>query len=290
MFDPRLLPKINYVSMMLDSDSDLSADADSLAMKYLSDDQLAELAKMRLSGTKGKQRHKRDPALERLLARADSNESTYCGISSTHMSFASKKYMERYGLLDGEGEGSRERRYEPRMEEHRPRPSVEADDSVSVDPAILNAKAVLERLKESSFMNGGIANQPCSPHSSGHSSHSSTRNSNGVYTDRHHQHSVTSDTTAYHSPNHTPQRTRKQRAGSTSHGGSDRSMESTHSAPGTPSAVHILNDSANTKAPHFNRDRQQFNFNQRSQSADTRPKTGGRILDIERLKELPKLL
>lgn len=94
MFDAAMLPKINYVSMLLDRDSDTSADADALAMKYLTDEQLSELAKLRLSQSSA--RHKRDIGLDRIMA---ANTSQYA-TPANQMSFASKKYLERYGLLE----------------------------------------------------------------------------------------------------------------------------------------------------------------------------------------------
>ena len=100
MLDPAFLPKINYVSMMLDrSSSDLSLEADSIAMKYLKDDQLSELAKVRSSSSKSGQRH--DPALGRIVSNGRSDISHY-GLPLNQMSFASRKYLERYGLLDGD--------------------------------------------------------------------------------------------------------------------------------------------------------------------------------------------
>ena len=93
--DQLMLPHVSYMSMMLDSDSDLSVDADALAMKYLSDEQLTELARLRQHSPRKSSRRRGD-GLDRVFR--DGNVSS-CG--ANHMSFASRKYMERYGLLEG---------------------------------------------------------------------------------------------------------------------------------------------------------------------------------------------
>ena len=95
LLDQLMLPHVSYMSMMLDSDSDLSVDADALAMKYLSDEQLTELARLRQHSPR-KSLRRRGDGLDRVFR--DGNVSS-CG--ANHMSFASRKYMERYGLLEG---------------------------------------------------------------------------------------------------------------------------------------------------------------------------------------------
>lgn len=85
--DQTFLPKINYVSLMLDScsSSEMSMAADALAMKYLSDEQLSELAKLRSSSGRSRER----------AAKGRSDSAPF-----SQMSFASQKYLERHGLLD----------------------------------------------------------------------------------------------------------------------------------------------------------------------------------------------
>ena len=87
LWDAALLPRIHYASLLLDCDADLSADADALAVKYLSDAQLAQLARGQAAQgqTRGRPTGFSPPA-------------------SKHMSFASRRYMERYGLLGGAGD------------------------------------------------------------------------------------------------------------------------------------------------------------------------------------------
>ena len=48
MYDSAMLPKINYMSMFMDQDPDMSNHVDSLAIKYLSDEQLSQLANVRI--------------------------------------------------------------------------------------------------------------------------------------------------------------------------------------------------------------------------------------------------
>ena len=115
--DPALLPRVQYVSMVLDNnnENDLSAEADALAMKYLSDEQLTQLAKLRLSSPAGKSggggRRGVGREFDRILGTPcgdgnfgrRSNNSTLYG--PNHMSFASRKYLERYGLLENNTSG-----------------------------------------------------------------------------------------------------------------------------------------------------------------------------------------
>ena len=100
--DPSLLPRMQYESMVLDSDQELSSEADALAMKYLSDEQLTELAKLRLSSPAGKVKRGRE--FDRLLGTPSGRKSTNSTMfGASHMSFASRKYLERYGLLEASG-------------------------------------------------------------------------------------------------------------------------------------------------------------------------------------------
>ena len=102
-YDAALLPHINYMSLMLDtSSSDLSADFNNLAMKYLSDEQLMQISKWSKSKKRGGS-SSQESLLHKVLT-----ASTAAGPSKANMSYASRKYMERYGLLEEEDdEGSR---------------------------------------------------------------------------------------------------------------------------------------------------------------------------------------
>ena len=92
--------------MMLENENDLSAQADALAMKYLTDEQLTELAKRSTRSPNGRWKHTAD--FERMLASTPlggatgrSNNNTMYG--GNHISFASRKYLEKYGLLEATG-------------------------------------------------------------------------------------------------------------------------------------------------------------------------------------------
>ncbi len=94
--------------MRLDSDvSSHTAEADALAMKYLRDDQLAELAKMQVSSPRKSRLKDQNIHLDRMVAPSDMstvsrNDMNTFGLPIKHMSFASKKYLEKYGLLESD--------------------------------------------------------------------------------------------------------------------------------------------------------------------------------------------
>ena len=85
-----VLPKLDYVSMVFDRESDSSIEADAAAMKYLSDEQLTKLRKLQLTPTK-----KGHPGLDCLLPNTPPTPNL------KHMSFASRKYLQRYNLFEG---------------------------------------------------------------------------------------------------------------------------------------------------------------------------------------------
>lgn len=128
--DTTLLPHIQYMSMFLDSDSDGSADMDALAMKYLKDDQLADLAKLQGRGNK----------LDKLAMAASSNVSLW---QHNNMSFASRKYLERYGLVDSRNQSM-----------------AAGEDSTEslVLPDVLNVQQFLEKLHEHSLQDRSLNN------------------------------------------------------------------------------------------------------------------------------------
>ncbi|ELU03617.1 hypothetical protein CAPTEDRAFT_219123 [Capitella teleta] len=101
LLDAAMLPKVNYRSLWLDSgDSDMSADADALAMKYLTDEQLSELARVRSkrSTTTGGNKNPLN-GLSRVLSTRPSGRDASM-MPHNQMSLCSRKYLERYGLLD----------------------------------------------------------------------------------------------------------------------------------------------------------------------------------------------
>ena len=103
--DTTFIPKINYMSMMFDSDSDCSMEINAMAMKYLKDEQLTQMMKhnARTSSMKGKNKEaQRLAMLKRVLS--DDKDSTpnvtTVGMSPNDMTFATKKYLEKHGLLN----------------------------------------------------------------------------------------------------------------------------------------------------------------------------------------------
>ena len=97
--------------MFLDSDTDTSMEINAMAMKYLKDEQLTQLTKLQaknrlLQGTKSG--NKMSMLQKILKAEEDQtpNVSTL-GISPNDLTFATKRYMEKHGLLNGvAGSGS----------------------------------------------------------------------------------------------------------------------------------------------------------------------------------------
>ena len=98
--------------MFLDSDTDTSMEINAMAMKYLKDEQLTQLTKLQaknrlLQGTKSG--NKMSMLQKILKAEEDNNTpnvSTF-GMSPNDLTFATKRYMEKHGLLNGTaGSGS----------------------------------------------------------------------------------------------------------------------------------------------------------------------------------------
>lgn len=98
------IPKINYMSMMLDSDSDTSMEINAMAMKYLKDEQLTKLTKLQNQAViKGTKETHRLAALRHILAeeRVETTPNvTTLGMSPNDLTFATRKYMEKHGLLN----------------------------------------------------------------------------------------------------------------------------------------------------------------------------------------------
>ena len=231
------------MSMMFESsDSDLSHDANALAMKYLSDEQLSALALHQ-----GSPRHlnKRHPCLDRITNDAKSDISL-CGISSNHMSFATRKYLERYGLINDGGPKDETHDAEPVLRDH---------------PALANVQQYLNKLNDRS-LNGSV------------SSHSDDKNQ--TVSDRQ-QH--TYEQGKYHSDGESF---------------SSEYTSSTHSHPSGP-PVDKLNQTPQTgtknkRTAHVNRSAKPKHEHQQFDMHDDSPVVAARVLDIERLKKLPKLL
>jgi hypothetical protein len=83
-----MVQRIEYQSMMLEKEYSIDP-TDTLAMKYLSDDMLSQLARARLASP-----HKAG-GVDTLLSAASTPPTP-----NKHFSIASRDYMRRYGLLD----------------------------------------------------------------------------------------------------------------------------------------------------------------------------------------------
>ncbi|XP_022087861.1 SCL-interrupting locus protein homolog [Acanthaster planci] len=99
MVNSEFFPRINYVSLMdmhLDSPN-LSYEANAIAMKYLTEEELTQLS----AGFKGQATSlaKVNPLLRTALTGLGDMDGAN-GVSAVDLSMASRKYMEKYNLLD----------------------------------------------------------------------------------------------------------------------------------------------------------------------------------------------
>ena len=85
-----LVRETKYVSMALSADHSVNGQLDGTALKYMNDDYLTKLSKSRKQGGGG------SAAIEHLITRSSSD--TLVSPSKKHMSFATKQFMQRYGL------------------------------------------------------------------------------------------------------------------------------------------------------------------------------------------------
>lgn len=97
-----VVPGLNYISFanvgmsgLTHNGVDLSMEANAIALKYLNESQLSQLSLSRSS-----QKDSMDLSLQTLLhSNTDKSSVGFNLISPSNMSFATKKYMKRYGLL-----------------------------------------------------------------------------------------------------------------------------------------------------------------------------------------------
>ena len=289
-----MLPRIQYVSMLLDGDSDTSADADALAMKYLSDEQLTELVKLRQSSRRSSSAG-HDAALDRLLAATSGtpNVSTY-GMPANHMSFATKKYMERYGLVD-----EHKMPASPSRIPHAPQGDTVKDFLKTLtDRNFIGTpehKTPRNSLTGSEF--GGhsgpretLKDMSCSTCSScsGQREVDLAASYDGSYREYCHtparRPSMNSDTTMYRTPDDSP-----------GHQRHAADLSSQHKAASDHTPVRVFDKDFLKRL----RNRPESPERSPAPSGDRRPlpaaqvhtnEPGKRILDIQRLKELPKLI
>ena len=266
-----MLPRINYTSLMLDSDSDVSADADALAMKYLSDDQLAELAKLRLHSPSAKSArgHRTDIGLERLLnSKNPSPGVSMYGMPANNMSFATKKFLEKYGLATGIKSDVETSLYDA----GETTVDTVNDDHYATNTSlhdVKNVKDVLHKLVHRRFLENGsfceVANDKANSY---YSRELTCENPIG-----NRQYSTTSDTTQYRTPEYTEHETYEK-------------ASSDH----TP--VRVFDESFRRRhqvRPLGPQDIiKPMNRTESANQDDQKPVR--QILDIERLKGLPKLL
>ena len=264
--ETEFLPRVEYESLMLTDDSDLSACADQLAMKYLSDEQLSELARLKPSTQK------------RGLGRV-TNPNTTLTNPMNHMSFATRKYMERYGLLDNAS------------------PDVSVPEN---GPELVNVTAFLENLHQSSCVNDSRGSHQ------GAYNQTLSQSCNGALPNH------TSQTQSYCSASSisdhqgVPQH---YYSDGDSHVGAQRPAENAAihkmSTPKAPHPVHGASDHSvtpprsqdkpfrmfqKTTANNYNNNQPPTHNNQLSSDIPQEKKPTSNVLDIARLKELPKLL
>ncbi|XP_053101567.1 SCL-interrupting locus protein isoform X2 [Hemicordylus capensis] len=99
-----VIPGLNYISFanvgmsgLTPNGADLSMEANAIALKYLNESQLSQLSLSRSS-----QKNSMDSSVQTLLqTNTDKSLVGFSLISPSNMSFATKKYMKRYGLLQG---------------------------------------------------------------------------------------------------------------------------------------------------------------------------------------------
>lgn len=94
-------PDLTFLSMMfgLGSDAGQSMEINAMAMKYLKDDQLTQIAKMRQIG--GANSYSDAKIIQKVIGdmKLSTPEVSHFGISPNDMTIATRKYMERHGLL-----------------------------------------------------------------------------------------------------------------------------------------------------------------------------------------------
>ncbi|KAK7101216.1 SCL-interrupting locus protein homolog [Littorina saxatilis] len=101
-----MMPHINYLSLML-TETDTSMEMNAMAMKYLRDEQLTHLARIHQSPqvkAGATNNHLWRQVLAASLDATGSSDVSRLGVSATNMSMATRTYMEKHGLLGG-GDG-----------------------------------------------------------------------------------------------------------------------------------------------------------------------------------------
>ena len=241
--------------MLLESDNDLSSEVDALAMKYLNDEQLSELARLRLSNPH-KMDHSTSSALSSLKVRNGCN-STDTSTWGNNISFATKKYMQRYGLVNRSSSSS----------------DSEADDERDSNTSKANVLQFVKQLSESSLQNSSREN-------------SCSENADASYENYSLQHEMTAQGDHSSSLRFQEYDYNKKQL-------HDQNLAEHYQDGHNKRGMHLIYD-ANASEPIHGR--KQFSpENNQQRQVNVSPKhaksaDGPRVLDIDRLRQLPKLL
>lgn len=92
--------------MLLDSDTDTSMEINAMAMKYLKDEQLTQLTKLQAKNRllQGSKKTSDKTALLQKILKMEEDSTpnvTNVGMSPNDLTFATKRYLEKHGLLEG---------------------------------------------------------------------------------------------------------------------------------------------------------------------------------------------
>lgn len=105
LVDCTFVPKINYTSMLLDSDTETSLEINSLALKYLKDDQLTQMAKLHKQGATSSKPFCQNVFLRQIMRNnpdtSGADISKY-GMCVNNLTFATRKYMEKHHLIEAD--------------------------------------------------------------------------------------------------------------------------------------------------------------------------------------------
>lgn len=133
-----VVPGLNYISFanvgmsgLTPNVADLSMEANAIALKYLSESQLSQLSLSRSS-----QKSPMDSSIQTLLhSNTDKSLVGFGLISPSNMSFATKKYMKRYGLLQN-SDGSDDDDDEEHQTNNKKGESLETVLQLNLNPAL----------------------------------------------------------------------------------------------------------------------------------------------------------
>ncbi|MGH0152837.1 UNVERIFIED_CONTAM: hypothetical protein FKN15_023590 [Acipenser sinensis] len=162
IYPQAVLPKLNYVSFGNMASSgfgpsgvDLSLEANAIALKYLNDSQLSQLSVSR-GGCQTGQEESQSLSIILQHNTNTTTEKSMVGMSlmsPNNMSFATRKYMKRYGLI--ECEDSSEEEEEGASESQIETTVVSVSDSYRKDYAERGAEKQQELLQQQTHRNSG---------------------------------------------------------------------------------------------------------------------------------------